>query len=103
MAAVRRALAVEVPTSSTPPNDVGAARSLKHYLAEVDFVLKGTFVATYHLEIETIIGEWEQVGADITASISPRALPNGALNARVRRSVHTSGQPKAIVSGPMDH
>lgn len=100
MAAVRRAMAVEVPTT----NAAGTPRRLRHYLAEVDFVLKGTFVATYHVEIETIIGEWEQVGSPITAAISPRALPNGALKVRVRRSAHTSGTGiKAIVSGPMDH
>jgi hypothetical protein len=88
-----------VPTT----NAAGTPQRLRHYLAEVDFTLKGSFTATYHVEIETIRGEWEQVGVAITASIPPRALPNGALRVRVRRSAHTSGQPKAIVSGPMDH
>lgn len=101
MAAARRALAVEVPATDT----AGTPQRLRHYLAEVDFVLKGTFVATYHVEIETIIGQWEQIGGNITAAIVPRPLPNGALRVRVRRSAFTSETvaAKAIVSGPMDH
>lgn len=98
MSQARRQLKVDVPVTNT----AGIPRGVDHYTA-CQIMVKGTFVATYHVETELIPGQWDQVGSDVTTAMTaPLDLPVGAVRVRLRRSAFSSGATVCMVSGPMD-